>query len=413
VAEFSSFDLNPFILESLKNKGYNETTPIQGQAIPHLLLGKDLLGIAQTGTGKTAAFSLPILNRLAKNKIKAKPDRTRALILTPTRELASQINDSLRSYSKGLGIYSTVVFGGVGMGKQVQAMSHGIDILVATPGRLLDLMNHGHVRFDQLEVFVLDEADRMLDMGFIHDVKKIISKLPPVRQTMMFSATMSKDISAIAHSLLKEPVKVEVTPEATTVEKIDQKLMKVSKANKIKLLEHLLKDSAIQSVLVFTKTKHGADKVVKNLQRIQILSAAIHGNKSQNAREKALLDFRQGKIKVLVATDIAARGIDVPGVTHVINYDVPNDPESYVHRIGRTARAGRDGIAICFCDEFEGDLLQSVEKLIRMKIPLEPTHPYHFEGNLAPVAGKPTSSNQPMRGPSSGSNHHRHRRRRR
>jgi ATP-dependent RNA helicase RhlE len=413
VAEFSSFDLNPFILESLKNKGYNETTPIQGQAIPHLLLGKDLLGIAQTGTGKTAAFSLPILNRLAKNKIKIKPDRTRALILTPTRELASQINDSLRSYSKGLGIYSTVVFGGVGMGKQVQAMSHGIDILVATPGRLLDLMNHGHVRFDQLEVFVLDEADRMLDMGFIHDVKKIISKLPPVRQTMMFSATMSKDISAIAHSLLKEPVKVEVTPEATTVEKIDQKLMKVSKANKIKLLEHLLKDSAIQSVLVFTKTKHGADKVVKNLQRIQILSAAIHGNKSQNAREKALLDFRQGKIKVLVATDIAARGIDVPGVTHVINYDVPNDPESYVHRIGRTARAGRDGIAICFCDEFEGDLLQSVEKLIRMKIPLEPNHPYHFEGNLNPQVLKASPTSQSMRQPSSGSNHHRHRRRRR
>jgi ATP-dependent RNA helicase RhlE len=411
VAEFSSFDLNPFILESLKSKGYKETTPIQGQAIPHLLEDKDLLGIAQTGTGKTAAFSIPILNRLAKNKIKTKPDRTRALILTPTRELASQINDSLRSYSKGLGIYSTVVFGGVGMGKQVQVMSHGIDILVATPGRLLDLMSHGHVRFDQLEVFVLDEADRMLDMGFIHDVRKIISKLPPIRQTMMFSATMSKDISAIAHSLLKDPVKVEVTPEATTVEKIDQKLMKVSKANKIKLLEHLLKDQAIKSVLVFTKTKHGADKVVKNLLRFQILSAAIHGNKSQNAREKALLDFRQGKIKVLVATDIAARGIDVPGVTHVINYDVPNDPESYVHRIGRTARAGRDGIAICFCDEFENDLLISVEKLIRMKIPLESSHPFHFEGQLLPITSKPSS--QTSRQPSNNSGHHRHRRRRR
>ncbi|MFZ4714590.1 MAG: DEAD/DEAH box helicase [Bacteriovoracaceae bacterium] len=409
MADFSSFDLNPFILESLKSKGYNETTPIQAQAIPHLLLGKDLLGIAQTGTGKTAAFSLPILNRLANNKIKTRADRTRALILTPTRELASQINDSLRSYSKGLGIYSNVVFGGVGMGKQVQAMSRGVDILVATPGRLLDLMNHGHVRFDQLEVFVLDEADRMLDMGFIHDVKKIISKLPPVRQTMMFSATMSKEISNIAHTLLKEPVKVEVTPEATTVEKIDQRLMMVSKANKIRLLEFLLRDKAISSVLVFTKTKHGADRVVKSLVRTQVQASAIHGNKSQSARERALLDFRQGKIKVLVATDIAARGIDVPGVSHIINYDVPNDPESYVHRIGRTARAGREGIAITFCDEFEKDLLRAVEKVIRMKIPLDSDHVYHVEAPVTEFnASQPAT---PSGRPSSLSGNNRRRRR--
>jgi ATP-dependent RNA helicase RhlE len=367
---FKDMKLNDNIQSALDLAGYVTPTPIQLQAIPHLLEGRDLLGIAQTGTGKTAAFALPLLNRLASNKIKAKPDRTRALILTPTRELASQIHNSIRTYGKAGGIYSTVVFGGVGIGKQVQAMSNGVDILVATPGRLLDLMSNGHVRYDQLEVFILDEADRMLDMGFINDVKKIISYLPPIRQTLLFSATMPSDIARLASSLLTNPVKVEVTPESTTVEKISQSVMHVIKERKIFILEEVLKNKEIECALVFTRTKHGADKVVKHLQRIGVLSAAIHGNKSQNAREKALMDFKKGTVRVLVATDIAARGIDVPGITHVINFNLPEEPESYVHRIGRTARAGKEGVAISFCAEDELKLLKQIEKVIGKKIPV-------------------------------------------
>lgn len=385
MSSFDSFELHDSIKTALKNKGYESPTPIQAQAIPHLLEGRDLLGIAQTGTGKTAAFSLPIINRLAKNKIKTKPARVRALILTPTRELAAQIEENIKTYSKDLKLFCAVIFGGVGHRQQIMNMGKGVDILVATPGRLLDLMDDGHVLFEQLEVFVLDEADRMLDMGFIHDVKRVIAKLPPVRQTLLFSATMPSDIASLAGTLLNDPVRVEVTPESTTVEKIDQKLLMVDRSNKAPLLNTLLRDQSIKSALVFTRTKHGANRVVQNLEGAKISAAAIHGNKSQNAREKALGDFRAQKIRVLVATDIAARGIDVSHVTHVINYDLPDDPKSYVHRIGRTARAGRDGIAISFCDDSERGLLKDIQKSINATIPLETNHPFH---GVAPHAVK-------------------------
>jgi len=374
MTDFNSFSLLPTILEALANKGYTSPTPIQEQAIPHLLNGRDLLGIAQTGTGKTAAFSLPIINRLFTDKKKAKPARMRSLILTPTRELAAQINDNVKTYSKGLGLKSAVIYGGVAQKPQVEAMVRGVDILIATPGRLLDLINEGHVLFDQLEVFVLDEADRMLDMGFIRDIEKIVKLLPPVRQTMLFSATMPNDIARIANKLLKNPERVEVTPESTTVEKIEQKVNMIDGTQKPIFLKHILKDQSIKSVLVFTRTKHGADRVVRHLEKDRIQSAAIHGNKSQNARERALGDFKAGKIRVLVATDIAARGIDISQVSHVINYNLPEDPKSYVHRIGRTARAGRSGVAISFCDETEVKFLKGIEKLINIKIPVDKSH---------------------------------------
>jgi len=374
MTDFNSFSLLPTILEALANKGYTSPTPIQEQAIPHLLNGRDLLGIAQTGTGKTAAFSLPIINRLFTDKKKAKPARMRSLILTPTRELAAQINDNVKTYSKVLGLKSAVIYGGVAQKPQVEAMVRGVDILIATPGRLLDLINEGHVLFDQLEVFVLDEADRMLDMGFIRDIEKIVKLLPAVRQTMLFSATMPNDIARIANKLLKNPERVEVTPESTTVEKIEQKVNMIDGTLKPIFLKHILKDQSIKSVLVFTRTKHGADRVVRHLEKDRIQSAAIHGNKSQNARERALGDFKAGKIRVLVATDIAARGIDISQVSHVINYNLPEDPKSYVHRIGRTARAGRSGVAISFCDESEVKFLKGIEKLINIKIPVDKSH---------------------------------------
>jgi len=393
--DFKSLNLHASILEALETKGYINPTPIQAQAIPHLLENRDLLGIAQTGTGKTAAFSLPIINRLGTNKLKVKPARMRTLILTPTRELASQIDENIKSYSKGLKISSTVIFGGVSPRPQIMAMSKGVDILVATPGRLLDLMGDGHILFEQLEVFVLDEADRMLDMGFIRDIKKVIAKLPKVRQTLLFSATMPNDIAELAKSLLKDPVRVEVTPQSTTLAKIDQKLCLVDRTNKPLLLKSILDDKNIESVLVFTRTKHGANRVVKHLEDAGIGAAAIHGNKSQGARERALDYFKRGKIRALVATDIAARGIDISNITHVINYDLPNDPKSYVHRIGRTARAGRDGIAISFCDETEVKLLKDIEKLTKMKIDVDTTQPFH--GVAAHV-----SKNQPLRNPNQG-----------
>lgn len=375
--DFNSLNLHPSILEALASKGYSSPTPIQEQAIPHLLENKDLLGIAQTGTGKTAAFSLPIINRLGINKIKTKPARTRALILTPTRELASQIEENVKLYAKGLNLSSAVIFGGVSERPQILTMSKGVDILIATPGRLLDLMSHGHVLYEQLEVFVLDEADRMLDMGFINDVKKIIAKLPKERQTLLFSATMPNDIASLAQTLLKNPVRVEVTPESTTVEKITQTLCMVDKTNKPLLLKSILADKNIKTALIFTRTKHGANRVCEHLEKAGIPAAAIHGNKSQGARERALDYFKTGRIRALVATDIAARGIDVSSITHVINYDLPDDPKSYVHRIGRTARAGRDGIAISFCDDSEIKLLKDIEKTTKMKIPVDSKHPYH------------------------------------
>ena len=381
MSDFKKLNLSTKILSALEKKGYTTPTPIQAQSIPHLLEGKDLLGIAQTGTGKTAAFALPILDNLFKSDIQVSPNHVRALILTPTRELASQIVDNIKVYGQDLGLKSAVIFGGVSINNQIKSAKQGSDIIVATPGRLLDLINQGHLRFSQIEIFVLDEADRMLDMGFIGDVKKIIAKLPKQRQTLFFSATMPKDVAVLADAILNDPVKVEVTPQATTVEKIDQRVNMVEKANKPLLLKSILSDeeakSAKSSFLVFSKTKHGANRIVEFLEKQSVKVAAIHGNKSQSARERALDEFRQGKIKVLVATDIAARGIDIPAITHVINYDIPNHPESYVHRIGRTARAGREGIAISFCDNSERDLLKAVEKVIKIKLFVDETHPFH------------------------------------
>ncbi len=385
---FNKLNLHPTILAALEVKGYTIPTPIQAQAIPHLLEGRDLLGIAQTGTGKTAAFALPILDNLVKSNQKVRANYVRTLILTPTRELASQIAENIELYGKGLGLKHAVIFGGVSELHQIRALRQGLDIVIATPGRLLDLMNQGHVRFAQLEIFVLDEADRMLDMGFINDVKKIISKLPEKKQSLFFSATMPSVIASLSHSILHNPVKIEITPQATTVERINQKVYLVEKSNKPMLLKSILKQEDVTSALVFSKTKHGANKVVEHLEKHGMAVAAIHGNKSQGAREKALGGFRSGAIKVLVATDIAARGIDVPGISHVINYDIPLDPESYVHRIGRTARAGRGGVAISLCDSSEHSLLKAVEKTIRMQIPLDTSHPFHG------VAGRPVEPSE-------------------
>ncbi|TNF30592.1 MAG: DEAD/DEAH box helicase [Deltaproteobacteria bacterium] len=368
---FKQFKLLPEILRALEKKGYETPTPIQAQSIPILMEGHDLIGIAQTGTGKTASFLLPIIHLLARYKKKVKPARVRALILTPTRELASQIEENLKLYGKGLALSSAVVFGGVSSKPQIKNMQKGVQVLIATPGRLLDLMHEGHVIYDQLEFFVLDEADRMLDMGFINDIKKIIKVLPDRKQTVLFSATMSKEIEKIADGILHEPKKVEVTPQATTVEKIEQSLVYVEKKKKPLLLKEIVHERKIKSALVFSRTKHGCDRIVKNLEKFKITAASIHGNKSQTARETALREFKNGKVQILVATDIAARGIDIPEVEYVFNYDIPNDPANYVHRIGRTARAGKSGMAIAFCDKEEENHLKAVEKTIKSKIPLD------------------------------------------
>ena len=368
---FNELSLDPTILKNLDEAGYVTPTPIQAQSIPPLVEGKDLLGIAQTGTGKTAAFTLPMLEKLKGRNFSLTPKEPRSLILAPTRELASQIKEQIDKYGKDLKLKSFVIFGGVGQANQVNALRNGIDILIATPGRLLDLMNQGFCNLNKVEIFVLDEADRMLDMGFIHDIKKVIAKLPEKRQTMLFSATMPNEIVGIANRILKNPVRVEVTPPSTTVEKIDQKVIFCQKAHKYQLLRKVLQEEGVELTLVFTRTKHGANKIVDYLTHHQINSAAIHGNKSQSAREAALENFKSGKIKVLIATDIAARGIDVQGVSHVINFDLPVDAESYVHRIGRTARAGKEGDAISFCDETERDALARVQKLIGLKLPVE------------------------------------------
>ena len=368
---FNQLKLVSPLLKSLEEAGYKNPTPIQEKAIPALLEGRDLLGIAQTGTGKTAAFSLPILNHLAVNKKQTKNRETRVLIITPTRELASQISENIAKYGNGIAFKQLVVFGGVNQNKQINAMSKGMDILVATPGRLLDLMNQGAIRANDLEILVLDEADRMLDMGFITDIKKILKLIKGKRQTLFFSATMPKDIEALSRNLLKNPVRVEVTPPSTTVSKIDQSLYFIDKRRKAYLLKFLITELKVGQTLVFTKTKHGANRLVKKLESFHIQSAAIHGNKSQSAREKALADFKAFKIKVLVATDIAARGIDISTITHVFNYDLPMEPESYVHRIGRTARAKREGMAISFCEDAERKLLVAIQKNIGQQIPLK------------------------------------------
>jgi ATP-dependent RNA helicase RhlE len=370
VTHFTDLALDARLLKALANEGYETPTPIQAQAIPHVLAGKDLLGIAQTGTGKTAAFALPILQRLAADQRQAQPKSARALILSPTRELALQIADSFKTYGRFMNLTVTTIFGGVGEAPQVQIMKRGIDVLVATPGRLLDHVRQRNVTLANSEVFVLDEADRMLDMGFINDIRKLISGLPRERQNLFFSATMPKEIASLAHDMLKDPVRVAVTPQATTVERIDQRVILVNGADKRALLAELLKnDDKIARALVFTRTKHGADKVVRHLHAVNIPASAIHGNKSQSQRVSTMNAFRAGRTRVLIATDIAARGIDVDGITHVINFDLPNVPESYVHRIGRTARAGADGVAISFCDSDERSLLRDIEKVTRQSIP--------------------------------------------
>lgn len=377
--DFNSFGLHTDIKKQLDIKGYTQPTPIQESCIPHLLEGKDLLGIAQTGSGKTAAFSLPILQKLLTTKIELVPKAVRCLILAPTRELASQIKTNIDFYGEKLCPKTAVVFGGVAKSTQVSALELGLDILVATPGRLLDLMSEGHVDYTQLDTFVLDEADTMLDMGFFNDVQTIIQKLPAQKQTLLFSATMPKEIETLAEAVLNNPIKVAVTPEATTVEKIEQTVYFVDKTDKTYLLLSLLEQKDIGSALIFCKTKFGADRLVEQLERSQITAAAIHSNKTQGQREKALNAFREGEVKLLVATDIAARGIDIDHVTHVINYNLPEDPNNYIHRIGRTARAGREGQAITLCVIAELSLLKNVEKKIKMKIEPVLDHPFHKE----------------------------------
>jgi len=377
MTSFAGLDLAQPILRAIADEGYTTPTPIQGKSIPPLLEGRDLLGVAQTGTGKTAAFALPLLHRLADNDGKSHPRQPLALILAPTRELAGQIGDSFRTYGRHLRLRTGVVFGGVSIRRQIQTLARGVHVLVATPGRLIDLMNRGDLRLDAVEVFILDEADRMLDMGFIRDVKKITAALPKRRQTLLFSATMPKSVQGLAADLLSNPVRVEAAPASTTVEKVDQMVLFVPKDKKRALLGELLNDKDMARVLIFTRTKHGANRVARHLHDLGIHSDAIHGNKAQNARQRALDSFRSGRIRALVATDIAARGIDVEGVTHVINFDLPNDPESYVHRIGRTARAGAAGIAISFCDSGERAHLRDIEKTIRQNVPVIEDHPYH------------------------------------
>ena len=374
---FENLNLIEPILRALKTEGYTTPTPIQAQAIPIILQNKDLLGCAQTGTGKTAAFAIPILQLLYQDRLQHKEQKTiKALILTPTRELAIQIDESFAAYGRHTGLKHLVIFGGVSQNPQVDALRRGVDILVATPGRLLDLMNQRFVNLEHIRMLVLDEADRMLDMGFVHDVKKVIAKVPAKRQTLFFSATMPNEIQQLANTILTKPEKVEVAPVSSTADTIQQSLYYVEKNDKKALLIHLLKDKNIKTALVFTRTKHGADKVVKDLIKVGITAEAIHGNKSQNARQRALSNFKNRTTRVLIATDIAARGIDIDELTHVINYELPNIPETYVHRIGRTGRAGASGIAFSFCDAEEIEFLKDIHKLIAKQIPVEDGHPY-------------------------------------
>ncbi|MCF7846819.1 MAG: DEAD/DEAH box helicase [Candidatus Gracilibacteria bacterium] len=375
--KFEDLNLIAPILRTLKNKGYTAPTPIQQKAIPVILQGKDLLGCAQTGTGKTAAFAIPILQILhEKQTLGNWPPGIKTLVITPTRELAIQIDESFGAYGEGSRLRHTVVFGGVKQHAQVRKIRAGVDILVATPGRLLDLMNQGIVDLRHLKFFVLDEADRMLDMGFIHDIKKIVAKLPPRRQSLFFSATMPPDITTLANSLLTNPVRVEVSPVSSAAETVEQKMYHVAKANKKSLLTHMLKNENIPSALVFTRTKYGADKVARFIKNAGIHAEAIHGNKSQNARQMALKNFKNKSTKVLVATDIAARGIDIDELSHVINFEIPNEPEAYVHRIGRTGRAEKTGIALSFCDQDEKKHVKNIHKLLKKEIPVERRHPF-------------------------------------
>ena len=394
---FHSLNIIDPILRSLKEEGYTTPTEIQEQAIPVALQGKDLLGCAQTGTGKTAAFAIPILQHLAANKSNDPNRKIRSLIVTPTRELAIQIDESFQSYGRYTGLSTAVVYGGVNQKRQVKQLKRGVDILTATPGRLLDLMNQGFISLAHIEIFVLDEADRMLDMGFIHDVKKMLKVLPKKRQTLFFSATMPKEIIQLSNSILKSPTKIEVTPESATVDKIRQGIFYVEKRNKKQLLVDVLSDSEVGSALVFTRTKRGANNVVKMLNKKRIHAEAIHGNKSQNARQRALSNFKEQTTRVLVATDIAARGIDVDELQYVINYEIPNIPETYVHRIGRTGRAGSNGTALSFVDSSEREYIRDIEKLINQQIPVVDEKEYE-------IRAEKLLSQQPTRSYSNGSN---------
>lgn len=386
--QFQSLNLISPILKALEEEGYVTPTPIQEQAIPVVLDGRDLMGCAQTGTGKTAAFAIPILQLLSAGHANEKKRKIRSLIVTPTRELAIQIGESFSAYGRHTGLKNTVIFGGVGQTPQVNALQRGVDILIATPGRLLDLMNQGYIHLRDIELFVLDEADRMLDMGFIHDVKKLLTALPKKRQSLFFSATMPPEIVKLAGSILHNPASVSVTPVSSTVEIINQEIYFVDKGNKNPLLLDLLQDKKIKTALVFTRTKHGADKVVRILQKSNITAEAIHGNKAQNARQRALNNFKAQTTRVLVATDIAARGIDVDELEYVINFEMPNVPETYVHRIGRTGRAGAKGTAISFCDAEEKAYLKDIEKLIAKRIPVVSEHPYPLMDHNPPKTEK-------------------------
>lgn len=386
---FQELNLNPRILDALSKANYAQPTPIQAQAIPAILQGRDLLGNAQTGTGKTAAFAVPVIQLLMNQPVRAGKTPIRALVLTPTRELALQIFESFQAYARFTRLKACVVFGGVSQVPQVKKLQRGVDILVATPGRLGDLMNQGYIRLDQVSHFVLDEADRMLDMGFIGDVRKILAKMPQSKQTLLFSATMPQEIKHLADELLTDPEHVQIAPEAPTVEKIEQRLCYVDKANKRALLLHLLQDESLRSVLVFTRTRHGADRVVKELEAGGVRSAAIHSDKSQTARQNALSGFKRGDVRVLVATDIASRGIDIEELSCVINYDLPDAPETYVHRIGRTGRAGMEGIAISFCCVDEKKELLGIQRMLGGKIPVADDHPYPMLVTTpTPKAGK-------------------------
>lgn len=408
MTDFQSLGLSETLLKAVKDEGYTTPTPVQVQSIPPLLDGRDVLGVAQTGTGKTAAFALPVLQIIERKRTHGKR-YIRALILSPTRELAAQIDERFGAYSKNMDIRHRVIFGGVKQNPQVRDLNKGLDILVATPGRLLDLIGQGFIDLSKVEFFVLDEADRMLDMGFIRDIEKVLKLLPKKRQNLLFSATMPKSIAKLAGSFLNNAVMVDVSPKEMAVERIEQKIMFLRKADKRRLLVQLIKQQKVERGIIFTRTKHGANRLVKQLGQSNLSAVAIHGNKSQGARTKALAGFKDGSIPILVATDIASRGIDVEGITHVFNYDLPNEPESYIHRIGRTARAGRSGIAYAFCDDSESGYLVGIQQLIGQEIPVDSQHEFHFIGAIpkpGQKAGKMKDSSGTKKRPRNKKSHH-------
>jgi ATP-dependent RNA helicase RhlE len=396
MTSFSELGLIEPICQAVAAEGYTQPTPIQAQAIPVVLAGQDVLGLAQTGTGKTAAFSLPILHRLAATKKRPAARKVRCLVLTPTRELAVQVGASFATYGVHLRMKRAVITGGVGFTPQMAALEKGCDVVVATPGRLLDLATRGYAQLDEVECFVLDEADRMFDMGFINDIKKIIAMLPQRRLNLLFSATMPPAVAQLAAQTLKNHKRIEVTPASSTVERIDQKVLFVNKDQKRDLLLSLVQEQQINRVIIFTRTKHGANRLAEQLGKSGVKAEAIHGNKSQGARQRALSEFQSGRVRALVATDLAARGIDVDGVTHVINYELPNEPESYVHRIGRTARAGADGVALSFCDREEIAYLRAIEKVIKQQVPADDQHGFHC-AQTAGLRNSPHMKAPPMR----------------